>query len=148
MNTTEPVTRSAAFSSATQPNSMTVQEVQAIQDCEAAIKAHGLDMPLLKQDGPVFCEPWQAQAFAMTLALHDKGLFDWNRWAQTLGDVIAKAPEKGDPDQGNTYYWHWLAALERILSEHGYVTTQDLQSRQQAWREAAARTPHGHPIVL
>ncbi len=123
-------------------------DIPSMQACEAAIKAQGLDMPLIKQEGPVFCEPWQAQAFAMTLALHDKGLFTWEQWAQTLGDVIAHAPDHGDPDLGNTYYWHWLGALERIVRESGYVSQDMLTEKQSAWRDAAARTPHGQPIVL
>lgn len=123
-------------------------DMPSMQACEAAIKAHGLDMPLLRQDGPVFCEPWQAQAFAMTLALHDKGLFTWEQWAQTLGDVIAHAGDHGDPDRGNTYYWHWLGALERIVRESGCVNQDMLTQKQLAWRDAAARTPHGQPITL
>lgn len=123
-------------------------DLPSVQACQDAIKAHGLDMPLLREEGPVFCEPWQAQAFAMTLALHDKGLFTWGQWAQTLGDVIAQAPRHGDPDNGNTYYWHWLTALERIVQETGSVCAQALDVRRQAWRDAAARTPHGQPIEL
>ena len=29
------------------------------------------------EGGPVFREPWEAQAFAMTLSLHERGLFTW-----------------------------------------------------------------------
>ena len=60
-------------------------------------------------DGPVFREPWEAQAFAMTLALHERGLFTWNEWAAALAAEIKRAQAAGDPDTGETYYSHWLA---------------------------------------
>jgi len=55
------------------------------------------------QDGPVFREPWEAQAFAMALSLHARGLFTWNEWAQTLADEIKRAQAAGDTDTGETY---------------------------------------------
>ena len=71
------------------------------------------------REGPVFREPWEAQAFAMTLALHERGLFSWPEWAATLGDEIKRAQAAGDPDTGETYYRHWLNALERIVAAKG-----------------------------
>src|SRR3954465_13641806 len=70
-------------------------------------------------DGPVFREPWEAQAFAMTLALHERGLFTWPQWAATLAEEIKRAQDAGDPDTGETYYRHWLNALERLVAEKG-----------------------------
>jgi nitrile hydratase accessory protein len=99
-------------------------------------------------EGPVFREPWEAQAFAMALALNARGLFTWNEWAQTLGDEIKSAQAKGDPDTGETYYRHWLNALERIVAEKGVATSDTLQRYQAAWGRAAERTPHGTPIEL
>src|SRR5271166_274059 len=69
------------------------------------------------QEGPVFREPWEAAAFAMALALHERGLFTWPEWAATLADEIRRAQAEGDPDTGDTYYRHWLAALERLAAE-------------------------------
>lgn len=99
-------------------------------------------------DGPVFKEPWEAQAFAMTLALYDRGLFTWPEWAATLADEIKRAQAAGDPDTGETYYSHWLAALERVVSEKGVATTQTLHRTRDAWDHACDRTPHGQPIEL
>src|SRR3954471_5122735 len=70
-------------------------------------------------EGPVFREPWEAQAFAMALALHRRGVFTWPEWAATLADEITRAQLAGDPDTGETYYRHWLAALERLVGEKG-----------------------------
>ena len=98
--------------------------------------------------GPVFREPWEAQAFAMTLALHEKGLFDWAEWATMLGETIKAAQAAGDPDTGDTYYHHWLATLERMVAEKAVTTQADLTSYRDAWERAAARTPHGQPIEL
>jgi nitrile hydratase accessory protein len=99
-------------------------------------------------EGPVFREPWEAQAFAMALALHDRGLFTWPEWAATLADEIKRAQAAGDPDTGETYYRHWLNALERIVAEKGIATRDTLHRYRDAWDHAADRTPHGEPIEL
>jgi nitrile hydratase accessory protein len=99
-------------------------------------------------DGPVFREPWEAQAFAMALALHARGLFSWNEWAAALADEIRRAQACGDPDTGETYYRHWLATLERLIADKGVATTETLHRYRDAWDHAADRTPHGSPIEL
>ena len=99
-------------------------------------------------DGPVFAEPWQAQAFAMALALHQKGLFTWVEWAQVLSEHIGAAQAAGDADLGDTYYRHWLAALESLVASKGASTADELAAYQRAWDHAADRTPHGQPIEL
>ena len=99
-------------------------------------------------EGPVFREPWEAQAFAMTVALHEHGLFAWGEWTAVLGDEIKRAQAGGDPDTGETYYRHWLAALERIVAEKGVTDAASLARYRTAWDHAADRTPHGTPIVL
>ena len=98
--------------------------------------------------GPVFREPWEAQAFAMTVALHERGLFGWTEWTAVLGDEIKRAQASCDPDTGETYYRHWLAALERIVAEKGITDTAALARYRDAWDHASDRTPHGLPIVL
>jgi nitrile hydratase accessory protein len=99
-------------------------------------------------EGPVFREPWEAQAFAMTLALHERGLFSWPEWAATLGEEIKRAQAAGDPDTGETYYRHWLNALERIVAAKGLAEVTMLARYRHAWHHAADRTPHGTPIEL
>ena len=99
-------------------------------------------------EGPVFREPWEAQAFALTLSLYDRGLFNWPEWAAILGDEIKKAQAAGDPDTGETYYRHWLAALERIVAEKGVTDAATLRKYYDAWDHAADRTPHGKAIEL
>ncbi len=99
-------------------------------------------------DGPVFGAPWQAQAFAMALALHEQGLFTWPEWASALARRIKRAQAEGDPDNGDTYYHHWLATLETMVAEKGVATVETLERTVQAWDRACERTPHGRPIVL
>src|SRR5262245_36090023 len=99
-------------------------------------------------DSPVFREPWEAQAFAMALALHARGVFTWPEWAATLGAEIKRAQAAGDPDTGETYYRHWLNALERVVAEKGVADKATLARYRDAWDRAADRTPHGTPIVL
>jgi nitrile hydratase accessory protein len=98
--------------------------------------------------GPVFREPWEAEAFAMAVALHERGLFAWSEWTAVLADEIRRAQANGDPDTGETYYRHWLAALERIVAEKGVTDAAALARYRDAWDHAADRTPHGMPIVL
>lgn len=97
---------------------------------------------------PVFREPWEAQAFAMAVQLNERGLFTWPEWAEALATEIQRAQDAGDPDTGDTYYRHWLGALERLVAEHGAATPADQERTRAAWRHAAARTPHGRPIEL
>jgi len=107
-------------------------------------------LPRLPRDegGPLFREPWEAQAFAMTVALYRKGLFTWPEWAAALADEIKRAQAAGDPDTGDTYYHHWLAALERLVAEKGVTDRASLKRYHDAWDHAADRTPHGAPIEL
>jgi len=99
-------------------------------------------------EGPVFREPWEAQAFAMALALHERGVFTWSEWAVTLGNEIKRAQAAGDHDTGETYYRHWLATLERLIAAKGVTTEETLHRYRDAWDHAADRTPHGTPIEL
>jgi nitrile hydratase accessory protein len=99
-------------------------------------------------DGPVFREPWEAQAFAMAVALHQRGLFTWTEWAAALAAEIKRAQAAGDADTGETYYRHWLAALERLVADKGVTTADTLSRTRDAWDHAADRTPHGAPIGL
>jgi nitrile hydratase accessory protein len=107
----------------------------------------GFDVPRDK-DGPVFREPWEAQAFALALSLHERGVFSWTEWSATLCEEIKKAQAAGDPDTGETYYRHWLAALERLVTVKGLADAQTLARTRDAWERACARTPHGSPIDL
>ena len=99
-------------------------------------------------EGPVFREPWEAQAFALAVSLNERGLFTWKEWAAVLGEEIKKAQAAGDPDTGETYYRHWLATLERIVAEKGMSDAGTLTRTRDAWEHACARTPHGTPIEL
>jgi nitrile hydratase accessory protein len=99
-------------------------------------------------EGPVFREPWEAQAFALAVSLKERGLFTWTEWTQILGEEIKKAQAAGDPDTGETYYHHWLATLERIVTLKGLSDASALVRTRDAWQRACARTPHGTPIEL
>lgn len=117
---------------------------------QARIRAALAAVPGIPCEGeaPVFAEPWQAQAFAMALTLHQRGVFRWKDWAEMLGEEIRKAQAAGDPDDGSTYYRHWMATLERIVAEKGIASTDLLDRTYHAWEHAADRTPHGQPIEL
>lgn len=104
----------------------------------------------LPQDdgGAVFRAPWEAQAFALTLMLCERGCFTWTEWTQHLSAEIAQARTRGDADDVRRYYEYWLAALERLAAEKGLTTVAEMISRKDEWDRAAHSTPHGQPIVL
>jgi nitrile hydratase accessory protein len=108
-------------------------------------------LPLLPRDQgePVFAEPWQAQAFALAVKLSDQGHFTWKEWANALADELKSAANRGEPDvDGSQYYHHWLAALERLVTEKGLADQAALAARKDAWADAYRHTPHGKPVEL
>jgi nitrile hydratase accessory protein len=106
-----------------------------------------LTLPRLPRDaaGPVFAEPWQAQAFALALQLHAEGAFAWTEWAAALSAQLAAARPD---DDGSRYYEHWLAALEGLVMAKHLAGGQELAARKHAWAEAYRHTPHGRPVTL
>jgi nitrile hydratase accessory protein len=98
-------------------------------------------LPAKTAEERAFAAPWQAQAFAMTLSLSERGLFTWVEWAAALAAEISRAPDR-------EYYLQWLAALERLVTAKGVTTDSELDRYQRGWDNAAHRTPHGAPIVL
>ena len=107
-------------------------------------------LPLLPrdEDGPVFAEAWEAQAFAMAVELSKQGRFTWSEWAAALAAEIGTAKARGEPDRGDTYYHHWLAALEKLVTAKDLLHVEELAERKKAWADAAADTEFGRPIVL
>lgn len=103
-------------------------------------------VPALPRDegGPVFEEPWQAQAFAMTIRLHQAGVFSWKEWVAALSAEIAAA----DDGDGRPYYALWLAALEKLVADKGVATADEMGALKRAWHDAYLRTPHGRPVEL
>ncbi|MEK9671616.1 MAG: nitrile hydratase accessory protein [Rhodospirillaceae bacterium] len=99
-------------------------------------------------DHPVFTEPWEAQAFAMATTLVDRGVFTAEEWAETLGAEIKRAQAAGDPDDGSTYYTHWMRALERLAREKGLADDAAVTRRAEEWRRAYLAMPHGQPVEL
>lgn len=107
-------------------------------------------LPHLPRDegGPVFAEPWQAQAFALAVRLSAQGHFTWKEWAAALADELKAAADRDEPDDGSRYYQHWLAALERLVTAKGLSEPAALLARKEAWAEAYRHTPHGKPVEL
>jgi nitrile hydratase accessory protein len=102
----------------------------------------------IDQDGPVFAEPWQAQAFAMAVRLSEQGHFTWKEWAAALADELQAAADRGVRDDGSRYYEHWLAALERLVIAKGLSDPAAMLQRKEAWADAYRHTPHGTPVEL
>jgi nitrile hydratase accessory protein len=107
-------------------------------------------LPPLPRDaeGPVFAEPWQAQAFALAVRLSEQGYFTWKEWAIALAEELKSAADRGEPDDGSRYYEHWLAALERLVTAKGLSDAAAMLARKEAWADAYRHTPHGKPVEL
>jgi nitrile hydratase accessory protein len=107
-------------------------------------------LPRLPRDtgGPVFDEPWEAQAFALAVRLSEHGHFTWKEWAAALADELKAAADRGEPDDGSRYYQHWLAALERLVAAKGLTDSAAMLTRKEAWADAYRHTPHGKPVEL
>ena len=104
--------------------------------------------PPVDEEGPVFAEPWQAQAFALAVKLSEQGHFTWKEWATALSDELKAAASRGEPDDGSHYYEHWLVALERLVASKGLASQAALSRRKKDWEEAYRHTPHGKPVEL
>jgi len=100
------------------------------------------------EDGPVFREPWQAQAFALAVRLSAQGHFTWKEWADALAAELAAAVERDEADDGSEYYHHWVAALEKLVASKGLAGEPELYERKEAWADAYRHTPHGKPVAL
>ena len=96
----------------------------------------------------MFAEPWQAQAFALAVKLSEQGHFTWKEWSAALADELQAAANRGEPDDGERYYDHWLTALERLVAARGLADPAALLARKEAWAEAYRHTPHGKPVEL
>lgn len=99
-------------------------------------------------DGPIFSEPWQAEAFALAVQLSAQGHFTWNEWAAALCAELQLDAQRGEPDDGSRYYHCWLLALEQLVVAKHLSDRGALQARKEAWAEAYERTPHGKPVEL
>ena len=105
------------------------------------------DLPV-DEDGPVFAEPWQAQAFAMAVSLSNQGFFSWQQWADALAAELQCSADKGEPDDGSHYYHHWVAALEKLVTQENLVLQTTLDAKKESWADAYRHTPHGQPVTL
>lgn len=91
-------------------------------------------------DAP-FEEPWQAQLFALTVALNEAGHFTWPEWAEVFGPRVQSVEAE--------HYWQiWSEALVVMLEERGISDADAVNALTERWQAAARATPHGQPILL
>ena len=88
-----------------------------------------------------FDAPWQAQLFAMTVALNEAGCFSWNEWAAVFGPKVQGI-------EAHAYWSVWSEALIEVLAARGLADRAQVDHLANAWHEAARATPHGEEIVL
>lgn len=114
--------------------------------CEARSRLTQTEgLPRSEEGDPVFPEPWAAEAFAITVHLHEKGLFSWGEWADSLSDEVHKPGRAAD---GSDYFDCWVEALTGLLVGKGIADAEAILGLQKSWQRAAEATPHGVPIEL
>jgi nitrile hydratase accessory protein len=107
--------------------------------------ANSPQLPKSAEGDPVFAEPWQAEAFAMTVRLQERGVFSWSEWAEALSQELYRPGRRAD---AGDYYECWVAALTRLVSELSIASMQDIDRLTSSWQRAAEATPHGQAIRL
>lgn len=116
-----------------------------MSQCEGNSLLDTPGLPRSAQGAPVFAEPWQAQAFALTVHLHERGVFDWREWAACLS---RRVHEEGRAQDGSDYFEAWVGALCDLLEQKGVADAATVLDMQLSWQRAAIATPHGQPIEL
>jgi nitrile hydratase accessory protein len=105
------------------------------------------DDPLAPR-GPVFEEPWHAQALALADSLVRAGAFTATEWADALGAALKAAEAQGRADDSGTYYTAVVEALEALSESRTGISGTERQRRREAWEQAYLSTPHGRPVTL
>jgi len=96
---------------------------------------------LTRPDAAPFDAPWQAQLFALTVAMNEAGHFTWSDWAAVFGPRVQEVAAD--------HYWEvWSEALIALLDQRGIAAAADVRALTEAWQRAARNTPHGQPIEL
>lgn len=94
-------------------------------------------------DAPPFEEPWQAQLFALTVALNEAGHLPWPEWAQAFGRRRSQGV-----DDASDYWPHWAETLSDEVTRRGIAGAEDIVALTMAWTRAAHATPHGVAVTL
>jgi nitrile hydratase accessory protein len=94
-----------------------------------------------------FSEPWMARAFALALALSEKGLFSLKDFHAALIESIGRHEKDGCIAAETDYYTHWLEVLTALLRGRDLLSDDILTAAEDAVvTEAAARKEHQHQI--
>ncbi|WP_051927531.1 nitrile hydratase accessory protein [Ruegeria halocynthiae] len=82
-------------------------------------------------DEPVFREPWEARIFAIVVALHDQGRFDWSVFQKRL---IARLNQAEGCTPADAYYEGWYAAAQDLIAELDLATEAEVEARANVLR--------------
>jgi nitrile hydratase accessory protein len=81
-----------------------------------------------ERDELAFEHPWELRAFALAVAAHHNGYYDWSEFQLALIGAIRRW--EGDAEQSPwRYYERWLEALETVLSGTGVLVGAELDDR-------------------
>ncbi|MGH7365849.1 MAG: nitrile hydratase accessory protein [Candidatus Rokuibacteriota bacterium] len=104
------------------PSGMTAEGLALTVDRLVAVMEGRTALPR-KNGELVFEEPWQGRVFGMAVALHERGLYDWEEFRQALIAHVAAAEARGG---AFVYYEIWLQTFEDLLSRKDLVTGTEL----------------------
>ncbi|MEZ5887573.1 MAG: nitrile hydratase accessory protein [Paracoccaceae bacterium] len=93
-----------------------------------------------------FSDPWQAELFALTVALSDAGQFTWRAWTEAFGATLTRHGANRMLDGGEDYFAAWLETLEMLLAASGAAPKAEAARARAAWERAYLTTPHGKPV--
>lgn len=98
-----------------------------------------------------FDAAWELRVFALAVAAHRGGRFDWPAFQQALVAAIARW-ERSDGGTSWRYYDRWLEALEDVLAEKGALDVAELDERTHAVlttpRDASHQRARREPVAV
>ena len=101
-------------------------------------------------DERAFDQPWELRAFALAVAAHESGQYEWNEFQRALIEAIQRWESEGDTPW--SYYQHWLTALESVLADKGVLAESLLDDRARTVlatpRDASHQRARPEPVAV
>jgi nitrile hydratase accessory protein len=117
-------------------------DTSAVGDARRRVEQLLVELPG-ERDQLAFDKPWELRAFALAVAAHQNGYYDWSEFQLALIGAIRRW--EGDPEQAPwRYYERWLEALETVLSGTGVLAGSELDDRAHSVMTTPRDANHQH----